>query len=55
MGHGKGYLYPHDYPGHYVRQQYLPDPVKDRVYYQPSDQGYEMEIRKRLEEREKDN
>ncbi|HHU82026.1 MAG TPA: replication-associated recombination protein A [Firmicutes bacterium] len=55
LGHGKGYLYPHDYPGHYVRQQYLPDPVKDKVYYQPSDQGYEKEIRKRMVERGKNN
>ena len=29
----KGYKYPHDYPGHWVEQQYLPDPIKDRVYY----------------------
>jgi putative ATPase len=55
LGHGKGYIYPHDYPGHYVRQQYLPDPVKDRVYYRPSDQGYEKEIRKRMAERGKNN
>ena len=55
MGHGKGYLYPHDYPGHYVRQQYLPDPVKDRVYYQPGELGYEKEIRKRLAEWGKGN
>ncbi|NLZ45016.1 MAG: replication-associated recombination protein A, partial [Clostridia bacterium] len=50
MGHGKGYLYPHDYPGHYVRQQYLPDPVKDRVYYEPGELGYEKEIRQRMAE-----
>jgi putative ATPase len=50
MGHGKGYLYPHDYPGHYVRQQYLPDPVKDRVYYEPGELGYEKEIRRRMAE-----
>jgi putative ATPase len=34
LGHGLTYQYPHDFPGHYVEQQYLPDPIKDRVYYQ---------------------
>ena len=33
LGHAQGYLYPHDYPGHYVPQQYLPDALRDRVYY----------------------
>ncbi|MQN00986.1 MAG: replication-associated recombination protein A [bacterium LCO1.1] len=49
LGHGIGYKYPHDYPGHYVRQQYLPDAVQGTVFYEPSDQGREAEIRKRLE------
>ena len=31
---GQHYRYPHDYPNHYVRQQYLPDILKDKVYYQ---------------------
>lgn len=34
LGHGQGYRYTHDYPHHYVKQQYLPDALKDRVYYQ---------------------
>ena len=34
LGHGAGYLYAHDYKNHYVRQQYLPDILKDKVYYQ---------------------
>ena len=34
LGHGLGYLYAHDYPNHYVKQQYLPDAIKDHVYYQ---------------------
>ena len=34
LGHGQGYRYAHDYPHHYVKQQYLPDALKDRVYYQ---------------------
>ncbi|MDY4191600.1 MAG: replication-associated recombination protein A, partial [Oscillospiraceae bacterium] len=33
LGHGAAYRYPHDYPGHYVKQQYLPDRLKERVYY----------------------
>jgi len=40
----KNYLYPHDFGG-WVKQQYLPDSLKDRSYYQPSDRGYEKEIR----------
>jgi putative ATPase len=45
LGHGKGYLYPHDYPGHVVAQFYLPDELKHRRYYRPSDNGYERTIR----------
>jgi putative ATPase len=45
LGHGEGYLYPHDFPGHYVPQEYWPDPVK---LYEPTDLGYESEIKKRL-------
>jgi len=48
LGHGAGYKYPHDYPGHWVEQQYLPTALKGRRYYHPSDQGYEREIWKRL-------
>ncbi len=43
-----GYKYPHDYPGHYVKQQYLPDEKKDAVYYVPSDQGHEAKIIKHI-------
>ncbi|NMB88529.1 MAG: AAA family ATPase, partial [Chloroflexi bacterium] len=49
LGHGKGYLYPHNFPGHFVPQQYLPEGRQDLVFYQPSEQGYEAEIRERLE------
>ena len=48
LGHGKGYKYAHDYPGHFVEQQNLPDMIKGKRYYSPSDQGYEKEIRARL-------
>lgn len=45
FGHGQGYLYPHAYREHWVAQQYLPDTLQGQVFYQPSDQGYEAEIR----------
>lgn len=48
FGHGKGYLYPHDYPGHFVSQHYLPAGLEERRFYQPSDQGYEARIAERL-------
>ena len=44
LGHGLGYLYSHDYPHHYVRQQYLPDGLTDSVFYEPTDNGKEKEI-----------
>jgi putative ATPase len=48
LGHGKGYKYPHDYPGHHVGQQYLPNELQGRRYYEPGELGYEQEIAKRL-------
>jgi putative ATPase len=48
QGHGKGYKYPHDFPGADVEQQYLPDELVGRVYYEPSDQGQEKLIGERL-------
>ena len=45
FGHGSGYLYPHAYRDHWVAQQYLPDALMGRVFYTPSTQGYENEIR----------
>jgi putative ATPase len=48
QGHGKGYLYPHDFPGADVEQQYLPDELVGKVYYEPSDQGMETQIGERL-------
>ncbi|HET9498135.1 MAG TPA: replication-associated recombination protein A [Candidatus Limnocylindria bacterium] len=48
QGHGKGYLYPHDYPNADVEQQYLPDELVGTVYYEPSDQGMETQIGERL-------
>ncbi len=51
FGHGKGYVYPHAYRDHWVAQQYLPDNLKGRVFYQPSDQGYEARIKALVERR----
>lgn len=44
LGHGAGYRYPHDYPNHYIKQQYLPDGMEDTTFYEPSDNGHEAEI-----------
>ncbi len=45
LGHGLGYKYAHDYPNHYVKQQYLPDGLTDQVFYRPTENGYEKNIR----------
>ena len=45
LGHGIGYKYAHDYPNHYVKQQYLPDEIKDAVFYEANDNGYEQTIK----------
>ena len=49
LGHGIGYKYAHDYPNHYVKQQYLPDGLTDRTFYHPSENGYEKTIREYFE------
>lgn len=49
LGRGTGYKYAHDYPGHYVKQQYLPDEIKDARFYEPGSLGYEKTIREYLE------
>lgn len=45
LGHGKGYLYPHNYKGNWIPQQYLPDNLKGIFFYEPGDQGYEGKIK----------
>jgi putative ATPase len=50
VGYGKGYKYAHEYEGHFVKQQNMPDSLRDRRYYTPSDEGYEKEVGTRLEE-----
>ncbi len=49
FGHGEGYLYPHAYQDHWVAQQYLPSSLQGRVYYEPSDQGYERKIKEKVQ------
>jgi putative ATPase len=53
IGAGTGYKYPHDFPGHYVEQDYLPPSLKNKRYYQPSDQGSEAAIRENHRKRGK--
>ncbi|MBQ1489179.1 MAG: replication-associated recombination protein A, partial [Lachnospiraceae bacterium] len=48
LGHGSGYLYSHDFPNHYVTQQYLPDELIGRKFYVPGDIGYEAKIKEHL-------
>lgn len=45
---GIGYRYAHDYPNHYVAQQYLPDEIRDAVFYEPAELGYEKQIKEHL-------
>ena len=49
LGYGKDYKYPHDYSDHFIEEEYLPENLKGRTYYHPTDQGFEKEIKKRLE------
>ena len=48
LGHGQGYLYAHDYPNHYVKQQYLPDGMEGISFYHPTENGYELKIKEHL-------
>jgi putative ATPase len=49
LGYGKDYKYPHDYPDHFVEEEYLPENLRGRIYYHPTDQGFEKEVKRRLE------
>jgi len=51
FGHGQGYLYPHAYRDHWIAQQYLPQALQGRIFYQPSDQGYERGIQEQVARR----
>ncbi len=48
MGFGKEYRYPHDFPGAFVEQEYLPSQLKGKTYFHPHERGYEKTIRERL-------
>jgi putative ATPase len=48
LGHGKGYKYPHDFPNNYVEESYLPENLRDKIYYRPTENGYEKNIKERL-------
>ncbi len=54
LGSGKGYKYPHDYPGAYVKQAYLPENMAGKIFYEPSENGLEMEIKKGMEKRKQE-
>jgi len=49
IGYGEGYKYPHDFPYHFTTQQYLPDALKGKKFYEPTSLGFEKEIRRRIE------
>ncbi len=49
LGHGTGYKYAHDYPNHYVKQQYLPYELDGQEFYKPSGNGYEVKIREHMQ------
>ena len=49
LGHGIGYKYAHAYPGHYVKQQYLPDGLTEERFYHPTENGYEKQVSEYLE------
>lgn len=48
-GYGQGYLYPHDFPGHWVPQDYLPKEMAGTIYYEPTENGFEQQIKERLD------
>ena len=51
FGHGRGYLYPHAYQEHWVAQQYLPQALQGKMFYEPSTQGYEQQIAQQVSRR----
>ncbi len=54
MGYADGYRYAHDYPGHFVQQEFLPQGMEGHRYYEPGDNRHEEEIRRSLQEKWKD-
>jgi len=54
FGHGQGYRYPHDFPGHFIAQQYLPEDLRGKQFYRPSAEGREAEIDLRMKKLKRD-
>ena len=54
VGYGKGYIYPHDHPESRIRQEYLPGKIREKIFYQPGDRGFEKEIKKRMIEKKRE-
>jgi putative ATPase len=54
LGYSRGYLYPHNYPGAWVDQKYMPEKIRNRIFYRPTDRGLEEEIGRRMEKIVKD-
>jgi putative ATPase len=50
MGYSRGYRYPHNYPGAWIKQDYLPEKLKKSIFYRPTNRGFESEIKKRTDE-----
>jgi len=50
LGYGEDYKYPHDYPEHFVEEEYLPENLRGRTYYRPTGLGVEREIKRRLDD-----
>ncbi len=55
LGHGEGYKYPHDFPGHHVEQEYLPPGAQSMPYYEPTEHGHEAKFKRRLEQLRRSN
>ncbi|WP_422486547.1 replication-associated recombination protein A [Gudongella sp. DL1XJH-153] len=51
LGHGKTYLNPHDYSGGHVEQTYLPEGLEDKVYYEPTEHGYEKKVKDEMKKK----
>jgi len=54
MGYAQGYIYPHDYPESQVKQEYLPEKIRKKIFYRPGDRGFEKEINKRMGEKKRE-
>jgi len=48
-GYSRGYLYPHNHPGAWVKQEYLPERIRGKIFYKPTNRGFEKEVYRRME------